>query len=72
MRRGRWTRDPRVGWRLDGTNLVLDFDPLSGGDGCWMLSRDGESGEEAIDHYLDGAMEFVEFVERRHGMEAAG
>lgn len=65
-RRGRWTRDPEVGWRLDGTDAVLDYDPLSGGTyalrGCWSLygSLAEFGGPEEIDHFLDDAMAFVE------------
>lgn len=65
-RRGRWTRESGVGWRLDGTDAVLDFDPLASGTyahrGCWCLygSLAQYGGPEEIDHFLDGAMEYVE------------
>jgi hypothetical protein len=62
-RRGCWTYDSGVGWRLDGTNLVLDFDPLDSGDGAYLLAGDHGGCHhllEPIDHYLDPAMEWVE------------
>lgn len=71
-RRGRWTYGNHTGlnpgWRLDGTNLVLDFDPLSqaaGVRGCWTLWINGVE-QEPIDHYLDGAMEFIESLEQEY------
>lgn len=66
---GRWQYDRRVGWRLDGTDLVLDFDRLDkGGDlqGCYVLYRTPQESEvtgvyvEPVDHYLDAAMRWVE------------
>jgi hypothetical protein len=58
-RRGRWTYGDHPGlnpgWRLDGTNLVLD---QSQGEG-YILWTDGRPGD-AIDRYLDGAMRYVE------------
>ena len=65
-RRGRWIYGNHTGlnpgWRLDGTNLVLDFDPLNSGGplrGAWILWTDGRPGS-AIDHYLMTAMRHVE------------
>lgn len=66
---GNWQYDPRVGWRLDGTDLVLDFDsldrggPLRGAYVLSVISRDGKvhrADLEAVDHYLGGAMAHVE------------
>lgn len=58
-RRGRWTYGDHAGlnpgWRLDGTNFVLD---QSQGEG-YILWTDGHPGD-AIDRYLDGAMRYVE------------
>lgn len=66
-RRGCWTYDPATGWRLDGTDLVLDFDPLDDSGhkrGAWLLYRRSSDGTGehlgVIDHYLDGSMEYVE------------
>lgn len=63
---GRWSYGDHPGlnpgWRLDGTNLVLDFDPLNRSGtltGAYQLWTDGRPGE-FIDHYLDGAMSYVE------------
>lgn len=69
-KRGRWTREPGVGWRLDGTDAVLDFDPLNNSGerrGSWDLygSLAVFGGPEPIDHYLDSAMEYVEKVAAR-------
>ena len=68
-RRGRWTYGvhpdipgDNAGWRLDGTNLVLDFDPLDrGGDlrGGYVLYDNGRY-VDRIDHYVDPAMSWVE------------
>lgn len=63
-RRGRWTRESGVGWRLDGTDTVLDYDPLESGGplrGAWCLYGPLATCQaEPVDHYLDGAMEYVE------------
>jgi len=69
-RRGRWTYEKNTGWRLDDTNLVLDFDPLDAQGplrGAWALFVDGTQGP-TVDHYLDGAMQYVE----THQGELAG
>lgn len=65
-RGGRWRYGDHPGlnpgWRLDDTTLVLDYDPDdSSGSlrGCYMLWRDGQE-VAPIDHYLDGAMRYVE------------
>lgn len=60
-----WTRDPANGWRLNDTDLLLDFDPLDNGGplrGAWVLYREssGANPLEVIDHYLEGAMQWVE------------
>lgn len=50
------------GWRLDDTNLLLDYDRLNGScsvRGAYTLWTDGQEGA-AIDHYLDAAMAYVE------------
>lgn len=66
---GRWAYSAdeglNPGWRLDGTGLVLDYDPLDAqGErrGRWQLWRDGAPGE-SIDHYLDASMAYVEAQE---------
>lgn len=69
MRRiGRWTYRNHdgdglnPGWRLDGTRLILDYDRLSQAcaiPGAYVLWTDGVPGQ-AVDHYLAGAMAFVE------------
>lgn len=63
---GRWTygnhEGLNPGWRLDGTNLVLDFDPIHSGcavRGAYVLWENGRPGNP-VDHYLAGAMRFVE------------
>lgn len=51
-----------TGWRLDGTDVVLYFDPLdySGSlRGSWVAVGGGFD-HEPIDHYLDAAMRYVE------------
>lgn len=65
-RRGRWTydHDPYEGpiWRLDGTSLFLEYDRTHSGcaiPGAWILYRGGHY-DGPVDHYLDGAMEWVE------------
>lgn len=68
-RRGRWSYITGVGWRLDDTDLVLDFDPLDrscGDRGCYVLNGGGHL-HEPIDSYLDGAMRFVESRSSRAG-----
>lgn len=75
MRRiGPWTygnhEGLNPGWRLDGTNLVLDFDPgntMSTPVGCYLLWEDGQPGPE-IDHYLHGAMQYVEQMATVRGL----
>lgn len=71
-RRGRWTYGDHVGlnpgWRLDDTNLVLDYNPLMGGGdlrGAYVLFRDGHY-VAVIDHYVDGAMAWVEANAKRY------
>lgn len=67
-RRGRWTHvsDPMNGrrWRLNGTTVDLEFDDLHGGGtslrGAWIIWDGPRSTFEAVDHYLDGAMDWVE------------
>lgn len=59
---GNWTYLRGLGWRLSGTDLVLDFDRLGGcGDlrGAYVVMT-GPKHLEAIDHYLDSAMRWVE------------
>lgn len=60
---GRWQYGEHPGlnpgWRLDGTNLVLDFDPGYQDKGCYVLWEDGRPGD-AIDRYLDASMAWVE------------
>lgn len=63
---GQWTygNHPGLnpGWRLDGTNHVLDFDPNdhSGSRrGAYVLSTDGRPGSP-IDHFLRESMGWVE------------
>lgn len=63
---GNWTYGDHEGlnpgWRLNDTSIVLDYDRLhSGGSvrGAWCIWINGTE-EEAIDHYLTGAMEWVE------------
>lgn len=61
MRRiGRWIYGAHAGlnpgWRLDDSDLVLDFDPRQG---CYVLWTAGRPGQP-IDRYLDGAMRHVE------------
>jgi len=56
------------GWHLDGTDIVLDYDPLDwSGDvrGAYCVVR-GPLEHGAVSHYLGSAMEFVEeeFTER--------
>jgi hypothetical protein len=61
-RRGNWERDPTCGWRLNGTGIVLDFDRLDHSGflpGAWVVET-GPRAHEAIDHYLDEAMAYVE------------
>lgn len=67
-RRARWTyvvdRYNGSRWRLDGTTVDLEFDRLSGGcalRGAWALFV-GDHEYGAVDHFLDGSMEFVEHV----------
>lgn len=58
---GRWTYDSRIGWRLDGSDLVIDSEPA----GCalrprvWTVKSGPKAGQE-IDRYMDAAMAFVE------------
>jgi hypothetical protein len=66
MRRiGQWTYHDdgaTPGWRLDDTQLVLDFDPLDRSGplrGVYILYRDGRY-DGPVDHYLKTAMEWVE------------
>ena len=68
-RRGRWTYEGQSdvpGWHLDGTPLVLDFDPLDSScavRGAYLLYGDTCAGRRfggPVDHYLDGAMEWAE------------
>lgn len=67
-RRGRWTYvdDPMNGrrWRLDGTNLDLEFDDLDRGGplrGAWRVWINGhDAAAHGIDHFLDGSMHYVE------------
>lgn len=59
---GRWQYVRGHGWLLDGTGIVLDYDRLDGGcaiRGAWLVST-GPRMHEAIDHYLDGSMWWVE------------
>jgi hypothetical protein len=65
-RRGRWTYGEHPGlnpgWRLDGTNLVLDYDPRSwecSQRGAWTLWRNGFE-QDAVSHYLADAMAHVD------------
>ena len=71
MTRGRWIYgnhpDLNPGWRLHGTNLVLDYDPTDNSGalrGAYMLWINGRQGP-SIDHYLAGAMEYVEANEHQ-------
>lgn len=66
---GNWQYERYIGWRLDGTDLVLDYDPLDvSGDlrGCYLLATLPRGSEynggdgEPIDHYLVDAMRYVE------------
>jgi hypothetical protein len=66
-RRGRWTyvSDPTNGprWRLDGTTLDLEYDPLDAGSalrGAWIVWLGSRCTFTGIDHFLDGSMEHVE------------
>lgn len=62
-RRGNWTYDSTCGWRLNGTDLILDYDATHTGcavPGAWLLGSDKVQPYEPIDHYLDAAMEWVE------------
>ncbi len=65
-RRGRWTygdhRGLDPGWRLAGTDLVLDYDPYDTGGLCRGVYSLWEAGQQGhrIDHYLDGSMTWVE------------
>lgn len=68
-RRGRWAyvsdRYDGPRWRLAGTNLDLEYDPLDGSSsprGCWILWV-GDRPRFPIDHYLDGSMGHVERYE---------
>lgn len=63
---GRWQYGENAGlnpgWRLDGTNLVLDYslsDGSCGVVGCYILWTAGREGDP-IDHYLGNAMAYVE------------
>jgi hypothetical protein len=70
---GRWAYDgnePRPGWHLDGSPVVLDYDDKShaccmGAAGCrggaYLLSGfPGRHDWEPVDQYLRGAMEWAE------------
>jgi len=67
-RRGRWSYYRGHGWHLDRTGWWLDFDRFDRqGDlqGAYCLfefdgSRPAEVQHGAVDHYLVGAMEWVE------------
>lgn len=67
-RRDRWTHvvDPMDGprWRLDGTTLALQYDPLDSGGplrGAWCVwLGQYQAPPSVIDHYLDGSMAYVE------------
>lgn len=68
-RRGRWTYvvDRWMGdrWRLDGTNLDLQYDELNRGGGlpgAWVVCEGDATHLTAVDHFLDGAMGWVEDV----------
>ena len=63
---GRWTYGAHPGlnpgWRLDDTNVVLDFNSTDRSGslrGAYELWVNGQA-VEMVDHYLDGAMDFVE------------
>lgn len=67
-RAGRWVRGDHgalgIGWRLGDTAYVLDYDPLNRSGaipGCWTLWVNGVE-RDPIDHYLDGAMRYVEGI----------
>lgn len=63
-RRGRWTYDSRIGWRLDGSDLVIDSEPegIARWPRQWIVMSGPRKGE-SIDRYMDGAMAFVEEYE---------
>lgn len=64
-RRGSWAHVCEYGangWRLDGTEIVLYYDPLdySGPlQGAWVAVGGGYD-HEVIDHYLGVSMRYVE------------
>lgn len=65
---GRWqyVEDRWMGdrWRLDGTTVDLQFYPLgrsSGLHGVWYVWV-GDVMHESIDHFLDGAKDWVEQI----------
>lgn len=62
---GNWRYVSGEGWRLDGTDLILDFDRLDRGGGLpgayVLYTGAGATNPVAsIDHYLRPAMEWVE------------
>lgn len=58
MKRKNWTYDSAVGWRLDGTDIVLDREPYGGSHA--YTARGGGYQAEPIDRYLTEAMRFIE------------
>jgi hypothetical protein len=69
---GRWQYDRRVGWRLDGTTIVIDRVPVSDGTYCYVIAPappdafdnpdawgTPHQGEQ-LDRYLAASMEWVE------------
>jgi hypothetical protein len=53
---GRWTYDPGAGWRLDGTDVLIDFDRI---ERHWYPIG-GPRTHEPVDRYIDATMRFIE------------
>jgi hypothetical protein len=69
----RWNGDR---WRLDGTTIDLEYDPIHGGcsiRGAWVVWAGPRSEYEPIDHFLTGycgAMWWVEsFIDGSHATD---
>lgn len=58
---GRWTYDSRIGWRLDGSDLVIDSQTqyIAHWPREWVVMSGPKKGN-VIDQYMTGAMAFVE------------
>lgn len=68
---GRWTYVSERGWQLGDGPIFLDYDRLDNQGmrpGCWEV----DVLHEPIDHYLDGAMEWVEEHEAEYVEKLAG